>query len=128
MLSEHCPFVNRSEAACEKHLRLGDMAWAMDHCFSAYEACPTYTSMAEDPANLTDRPTSQLLQVTVYGRPVGVPQPAVGPAIALSGHARSRRPKTVVYVPGEAGIGRRIGRALLNLTVGQLPASWRRAG
>ncbi len=124
MSSEHCPFVNRSEAACEKHLRLGDMAWAMDHCFADYESCPTHVALALNPSKVAESLVAELLQLTVSGVPVtrlGTPQP-------ISASRSRRRPKTVIYVAGQTTFRYRLKRVLIDLTIGQLPASWRRAG
>jgi hypothetical protein len=38
----HCPFLNREDARCARHLSLGGLDHAYDHCFAAYTTCTVY--------------------------------------------------------------------------------------
>ncbi|HLL90461.1 MAG TPA: hypothetical protein VK324_14270 [Tepidisphaeraceae bacterium] len=40
--AHHCPFLNRSDERCGRHLSLDGLPHAFDHCFGHYLACPVY--------------------------------------------------------------------------------------
>ena len=43
-----CPFADRSDARCRRHLRLDDLAWAFSYCVERPAACPIYWEIALD--------------------------------------------------------------------------------
>ena len=43
--STHCPFVNRSDPRCERHLKVTDLSHAFAHCFGRAEGCPVYVEL-----------------------------------------------------------------------------------
>ena len=41
-MSDHCPFLNRSDARCSEYFRLSHLQHAFKYCFNEYQACPVY--------------------------------------------------------------------------------------
>jgi hypothetical protein len=41
-MSDHCPFLNRSDARCSEYFRLSHLQHAFKFCFDQYQACPVY--------------------------------------------------------------------------------------
>ena len=41
-MSDHCPFLNRSDSRCSDSFRLSQLQHAFKHCFDAYQSCPVY--------------------------------------------------------------------------------------
>jgi hypothetical protein len=44
----HCPFLNRADSRCANHFSLDKLDRAFDHCFGAYQSCPTYAEMLDE--------------------------------------------------------------------------------
>ena len=44
----HCPFLNRADTRCSNHFGLDRLDRAFDHCFGAYQSCPTYQEMMSE--------------------------------------------------------------------------------
>ncbi len=44
----HCPFLNRADYRCSNHFSLDHLDRAFDHCFGAYQSCPTYQEMLNE--------------------------------------------------------------------------------
>lgn len=38
----HCPFLNRADGRCAKHLSLDNLQYALEYCFDQYQQCPVY--------------------------------------------------------------------------------------
>lgn len=43
--SDHCPFLNRSDARCSKNFSLDRLNNTYDYCFGDYAACSTYLEL-----------------------------------------------------------------------------------
>lgn len=43
-----CPFAERSDLRCRRHLTLDDLAWAFSYCVEHPTACPIYWEIALD--------------------------------------------------------------------------------
>jgi hypothetical protein len=41
-MSDHCPFLNRSDRRCSEVFRLSHLTHAFTFCFDEYHACPVY--------------------------------------------------------------------------------------
>jgi hypothetical protein len=41
-MSDHCPFLNRSDRRCSEYFRLSHLQHAFKFCFDEYQACPVY--------------------------------------------------------------------------------------
>jgi hypothetical protein len=41
----HCPFLNRTDSRCGKHLNIDALDHAFDYCFDVYAACPHYLEL-----------------------------------------------------------------------------------
>jgi hypothetical protein len=41
-MSDHCPFLNRSDRRCSEFFRLSHLQHAFKFCFDEYHACPVY--------------------------------------------------------------------------------------
>ena len=41
-MSDHCPFLNRSDARCSEYFRLSHLQHAFKYCFDEYHSCPVY--------------------------------------------------------------------------------------
>ena len=41
-MSDHCPFLNRSDARCSEYFRLSHLQHAFKYCFNEYQTCPVY--------------------------------------------------------------------------------------
>ncbi len=41
-MSDHCPFLNRSDARCSDYFRLSHLQHAFKYCFDEYHSCPVY--------------------------------------------------------------------------------------
>jgi hypothetical protein len=41
-MSDHCPFLNRSDRRCSDYFRLSHLQHAFKFCFDEYQACPVY--------------------------------------------------------------------------------------
>jgi hypothetical protein len=41
-MSDHCPFLNRSDRRCSEVFRLSQLQHAFKFCFNEYHACPVY--------------------------------------------------------------------------------------
>ena len=41
-MSDHCPFLNRSDHRCSDFFRLDHLQHAFKFCFDQYQACPVY--------------------------------------------------------------------------------------
>ena len=41
-MSDHCPFLNRSDSRCSEYFRLSHLQHAFKFCFDQYHACPVY--------------------------------------------------------------------------------------
>jgi hypothetical protein len=41
-MSDHCPFLNRSDRRCSEHFRLDHLQHAFKYCFDEYQTCPVY--------------------------------------------------------------------------------------
>jgi hypothetical protein len=41
-MSDHCPFLNRSDARCSDYFRLSHLQHAFKYCFDEYQTCPVY--------------------------------------------------------------------------------------
>jgi hypothetical protein len=41
-MSDHCPFLNRSDARCSDYFRLSHLQHAFKYCFNEYQTCPVY--------------------------------------------------------------------------------------
>jgi hypothetical protein len=41
-MSDHCPFLNRSDRRCSDHFRLDHLQHAFKYCFDEYQTCPVY--------------------------------------------------------------------------------------
>lgn len=39
---EHCPFLNRTDRRCSRHLNLSHLDHALEYCFDRFEYCPVY--------------------------------------------------------------------------------------
>ena len=42
-MSDHCPFLNRSDARCSEYFRLSYLQHAFKYCFDQYHTCPVYS-------------------------------------------------------------------------------------
>ena len=49
-----CPFLDRSDARCDSHLTLANIARAFAHCADQYTVCPIYRAMASEPISSDD--------------------------------------------------------------------------
>jgi len=43
--ADHCPFLNRRDARCGKHMSLQGLDHAFNYCFGRYQGCPVYFQM-----------------------------------------------------------------------------------
>ena len=41
-MSDHCPFLNRSDRRCSDVFRLSQLQHAFKFCFNEYQTCPVY--------------------------------------------------------------------------------------
>ena len=41
-MSDHCPFLNRSDRRCSDYFRLSHLQHAFKYCFDEYQTCPVY--------------------------------------------------------------------------------------
>ena len=41
-MSDHCPFLNRSDRRCSEKFRLSHLQHAFTYCFDGYQSCPVY--------------------------------------------------------------------------------------
>ena len=41
-MSDHCPFLNRSDRRCSDFFRLDHLQHAFKYCFDGYQSCPVY--------------------------------------------------------------------------------------
>jgi len=41
-MSDHCPFLNRSDRRCSEFFRLSHLQHAFKFCFDEYQSCPVY--------------------------------------------------------------------------------------
>jgi len=41
-MSDHCPFLNRSDRRCSEKFRLSHLQHAFTYCFDEYQSCPLY--------------------------------------------------------------------------------------
>jgi hypothetical protein len=41
-MSDHCPFLNRSDRRCSEYFRLSHLQHAFKFCFNEYQSCPVY--------------------------------------------------------------------------------------
>jgi hypothetical protein len=60
----HCPFLNRADSRCANHFSLDKLDRAFDHCFGAYQSCPTYSEMLSE---RRDRQSAEGHRVTSHG-------------------------------------------------------------
>jgi hypothetical protein len=44
-----CPFLDRSDARCDSHLTLANIARAFAHCADQYTVCPIYRALTAEP-------------------------------------------------------------------------------
>jgi hypothetical protein len=49
-----CPFLDRSDARCDSHLTLANIARAFAHCADQYSVCPIYRAMMAEPISSDD--------------------------------------------------------------------------
>jgi len=47
-----CPFAERSDPRCGRHLRLDDLAWAFSRCVEHPTTCPIYWEITLDDGQL----------------------------------------------------------------------------
>ena len=75
----HCPFLNRSDYRCANHFSLDKLDAAFDHCFGAYQACPTYLEMLDERKTRQKELTGAVVYatLTVRTRPAHVTVNAV---------------------------------------------------
>lgn len=94
--AEHCPFLNRQDERCARHLRLGRIGHMMLHCCGAYDECPTYVGL------LIERQVKR----GMAARPINT--------LPINTIGDDPRPRIQITLPPrrrEAGVGRaRIGR------------------
>jgi hypothetical protein len=70
---EHCPFLNRSDRRCAKHLNISHLDHALEFCFDRFEQCPVYFQLADERkqrgqsafTNTATYAASRLIQVKV---------------------------------------------------------------
>ena len=43
-MSDHCPFLNRSDRRCSEYFRLSHLQHAFEYCFDEYQTCPVYAA------------------------------------------------------------------------------------
>ena len=41
-MSDHCPFLNRSDRRCSEYFQLSHLQHAFEFCFDDYQTCPVY--------------------------------------------------------------------------------------
>ena len=69
-MSDHCPFLNRSDRRCSEYFRLSHLQHAFKFCFDEYQACPVY---AEQLAERQGRRAAAVAAVR-HVNPIGSPQ------------------------------------------------------
>ena len=47
-MSDHCPFLNRSDRRCSEKFRLSHLQHAFTYCFDEYQSCPVYAEQLAD--------------------------------------------------------------------------------
>ncbi len=65
----HCPFLNRADYRCSNHFSLDHLDRAFDHCFGAYQACPTYQEMLSE--RRANHASMELAGAAVHGGMTG---------------------------------------------------------
>lgn len=66
MAERHCPFLNREEARCAAHLRVGHLQHAFSRCFGDFEGCPAYGEIRAERRTRESAPP--LTTLTLGGR------------------------------------------------------------
>ncbi len=60
----HCPFLNRRDERCGRHLTINALSHAFEHCFDVYAACPVYLDLLiERRTRSADVPALPLLRL-----------------------------------------------------------------
>jgi hypothetical protein len=49
-----CPFLDQSDARCDSHLTLANLARAFAHCADEYTVCPIFRAMRAEPVASDD--------------------------------------------------------------------------
>ncbi|HWB54451.1 MAG TPA: hypothetical protein VG722_09670 [Tepidisphaeraceae bacterium] len=72
---EHCPFLNRADRRCARHLNLSQLNHAMEYCFDRFEYCPIYLQRVTERrqrgmvmTNTSSYGASRLVQLQVPAR------------------------------------------------------------
>lgn len=87
-MSEHCPFLNRSDPRCSEYFRLSHLQHAFKFCFDQYQTCPVYGEQ------LAER---QGRRAAAAGAVTHASTSRSNPA-SVDGHDGNRRPQVVVTV------------------------------
>jgi hypothetical protein len=73
---EHCPFLNRSDRRCAKHLNLSNLDHALEFCFDRFQDCPVHMELTVERrfhgqnsfTNVPSYAPSRLIQVKIPAR------------------------------------------------------------
>lgn len=60
---EHCPFLNRSDRRCAKHLNLSNLDHALEFCFDRFEDCSVHMELTVE---RRPRETNSFTNTTTY--------------------------------------------------------------
>jgi len=86
-MSDHCPFLNRSDRRCSEHFRLDHLQHAFKYCFDEYQTCPVY---AEQLAERQGRRAAAAGAVTVAS--------VAGTAVKHASSGNNNRREVVVSI------------------------------
>lgn len=63
---EHCPFLNRADRRCAKHLNMSHLDHAMEFCFDRFEHCAVYMQRNDERRQRVLSETSDLHPANPY--------------------------------------------------------------